>query len=66
MQTRSKTASHLQALDCKVNMSQSSPTLGGGEGQVPGENLDILESPKTWCADLQQACKSFASVRLQS
>ena len=48
-------------------MSQSLPTLGGGgRAHVPGKNLDILELPKTWHADLQQACESFASIRSQS
>ena len=55
MQTRSKPASHLQVLDCKVKLSQSLLTLGGG-GQSPwGKSLGILELAKTWRADSQQA-----------
>ena len=38
MQTRSKPVSHLQELDRKVKLSQSSSTLGGGP-KVPGENV---------------------------
>ena len=39
---------------------------GGGGPKVPEKNLDMLGLPKTVPADLQQACKLFASVKSQS